>query len=1013
MAATKTKSNGDVVLANTMPKAEYMYGCMPTSIGMLLGYYDLYGYNGTKMTNLISGTVALNSRGTDGDKYDMDAFDTVLGKAIASTGYVKRFYGTTPEEELPYTYKGSTTDLNTSEWDCIADYLGTGQYWRGNTDKSTTETQNNTLNDLYTKNYSSGTLTYGSITRTIPWRSISMLYGLDLYVQSRGYSLDRNNTASFNVDTNGGSFTFEDFKKEIDAGRPVIVSITGHAMVAYGYNPSTREIIFDDCYDADQRMTWGSTYYYSGAARSIESITTIVFKVNGGSATGDTTKPTVSNIKVSTTAPTNKSVTVTATFSDDVKVQSSYYRIGDSGSWTAYPSGGVTVTKNATVYFQAVDTSGNKSAVASCKITNIDTTAPSKPTITVSTKKTTSNPVTVTAKFSSDSSKKEYSTDGKTWKTYSSALTFKANGTAYFRGTDAAGNVSAVASYTVSNIKGSAPAPTPAPTSSDCDTQYNDWMYNAKTHKANTSLYFNTLSKSSTELPVDKSGTVNSGGKHNFVGYEDAIDYKIFRLDSAAKLSFAVTATGAAKFKVYALVDTGRKDGSGNSICKVKTLKTVTLKKKSSSNYVGYIKNLLLKKNDSSIEYYVSMAPTKASKKKGVYYNVQVDSSSVFFTMGNNSDDSSAVGSMKSLSVGSPGAKLLGDWVGFGDKVDYRKFTLSSAAWLGFSVYAGDAAKFTLYKVVSKTKHGAVTYSLKAVQTVTVGKGKTKPTCLRLLQSGTYAISVKSTNASKGGNADYTVTVSSNSVFFNHADRNNSDDKVLASGYVNSAVGNVGYLDGKSFNTVIVPKGWVGYGDTIDYKRFHLSNNADLTFGIQAGDKVQFTIYQLVTKKTGKGYKVSLKKLKSKTAKGNGAGSYLANDIKVSLKAGTDYYFSVKSTNASKGGNAEYFVFVTANPYGSSHSAALTGPEENWDPAAEAQASALTMPSAQTGAAAGADGPDMSFADCGAVQPEFLLPSAVMPDAAETFAGAMSLQTGEQLNGGASSSSLRSLANLA
>ena len=67
---TLTKSNGDVMLANTMPQSEYMYGCTPTSVGMILGYYDLYGYQGTKMSNLISGTVELNSRGTDGDAYD-------------------------------------------------------------------------------------------------------------------------------------------------------------------------------------------------------------------------------------------------------------------------------------------------------------------------------------------------------------------------------------------------------------------------------------------------------------------------------------------------------------------------------------------------------------------------------------------------------------------------------------------------------------------------------------------------------------------------------------------------------------------------------------------------------------------------------------------------------------------------------------------------------------------------------------------------------------------------------
>jgi len=920
MANTVTKSNGDVVLANTMPQAEYMYGCMPTSVGMLLGYYDINGYNGKNLSNLISGTVALNSRGTDGNAYDMDAFDTVLGKAIASQGYVERFYGTTPEKELPYTYKGETTELNTDEWDCIADYLGTGQYWRGNGDKATTETSD-TLYDLYTKNYSSGTLTYNSITRTIPWRNISMQYGLDLYVQSRGYSLDRKSTGSFKVDTNGGSFTFEDFKKEIDAGRPVIVSITGHAMVAYGYNSSTREIIFDDCYDADQRMTWGSTYYYSGEARPIESIVTVVFNVNSGTTpTSDTVKPTVTNVKASTTAPTNKSVTVTATFSDDVSLASSLYRIGDSGSWNAYPSGGVSVTKNATIYFQAIDAAGNKSAIAGYKVTNIDTTAPSKPTITVSTKKKTTQPVTVTAKFSSDSSKKEYSTDGKTWKTYSGSLSFNANGTAYFRGTDDAGNVSAIASYTVSNIEGSAPAPTPTPTPdpsydiSDCDDNYNNWMYDTKTQTANTSLYFTKLNTPGMEFTVDKSGTVSKDIYNNYVGYMDEIDYKIIRPVSAAKLSFTVTATGASEFTVSALVDTDKKDKNGNIICKIKNLKTVKLSEKNGT-FSGQIKDLLLEKYNSSLEYYVSMKATKTAKGGGAYYNVQLDSSSVFFSKGNNDDDSSELSSMKSLDLASPGAKLLEDWVGFGDTIDFRKFTLDGAAKLSFILTAGNAAKLTLYEVVTKGS----TYSLKTVKSISAKQGKSNGTSLANLKSGTYVLSVKSTAPAKSENTNYTLSLSSNSVFYNNPDSNNLDDQ-----YADIAVENVGYLDNKSYNTVIVPSGWVGYGDSIDYKRFSLMDETNLTFGIQATDAAQFTLYELVTKNSGKKTTYSLKKLKSQTLKFNGAEAYVANNINITLKASTDYYFSVKSTNAAKGGNAEYFVFVTSKV---SNKDALSMPE--------------------------------------------------------------------------------------
>ncbi|MBO4492719.1 MAG: hypothetical protein J5944_15325, partial [Lentisphaeria bacterium] len=81
-----------------------------------------------------------------------------------------------------------------------------------------------------------------------------------------------------------------------------------------------------------------------------------------------------------------------------------------------------------------------------------DKTAPTKPTVSVSTTAMTNKSVTLTATFSSDSSKKQYSTDNATWKTYSKALTVKANATYYFRGIDAAGNISKVVSQKVSNI---------------------------------------------------------------------------------------------------------------------------------------------------------------------------------------------------------------------------------------------------------------------------------------------------------------------------------------------------------------------------------------------------------------------------------------------------------------------------------------------------------------------------------------------------------------------------------
>ena len=99
----------------------------------------------------------------------------------------------------------------------------------------------------------------------------------------------------------------------------------------------------------------------------LDSDNTLILSVN---YSADTVAPTVTNVKASTTAPTNQSVTVTAVFSDNVGVASMLYRIGETGTWQNYVNG-VTVSKNTTVYFKAIDTSGNESEIVSYQVTNI------------------------------------------------------------------------------------------------------------------------------------------------------------------------------------------------------------------------------------------------------------------------------------------------------------------------------------------------------------------------------------------------------------------------------------------------------------------------------------------------------------------------------------------------------------------------------------------------------------------------------------------------------------------
>ena len=127
----------------------------------------------------------------------------------------------------------------------------------------------------------------------------------------------------------------------------------------------------------------------------------------------------------------------------------------DSGSWQLYTTA-LTVAENGTWYFKATDAAGNTSE-KSITFTNISADASDKPVVFADITEPTRNNVTVTALFTANAVKKQYSLNGTKWYTYSSPITFNGNTTVYFREIDGAGNISETVSYTVSNIDKSAP----------------------------------------------------------------------------------------------------------------------------------------------------------------------------------------------------------------------------------------------------------------------------------------------------------------------------------------------------------------------------------------------------------------------------------------------------------------------------------------------------------------------------------------------------------------------------
>ncbi|WP_261381704.1 C40 family peptidase [Paenibacillus cremeus] len=168
----------------------------------------------------------------------------------------------------------------------------------------------------------------------------------------------------------------------------------------------------------------------------------------------DKMAPAAPSLKADQTAITNQNVTVSITYPADSAVNE--YRVND-GAWSQY-SQSVVMTDNGTVEARGTDAAGNVSTVGSYIVNNIDKIAPAAPSLKADQTAVTNQNVTVSIAYPADSAVNEYRVNDGAWLTYSQSVVMTDNGIVEARGTDAAGNVSTVGSYTVNNIDKIAPA---------------------------------------------------------------------------------------------------------------------------------------------------------------------------------------------------------------------------------------------------------------------------------------------------------------------------------------------------------------------------------------------------------------------------------------------------------------------------------------------------------------------------------------------------------------------------
>jgi len=271
-------------------------------------------------------------------------------------------------------------------------------------------------------------------------------------------------------------------------------------------------------------------------------------------------------------------------------------------------------------------------------------------------------------------------------------------------------------------------------------------------------------------------------------------------------------------------------------------------------------------------------------------------------------------------------------FVGYTDEIDFKKVHLNNTAKLSFDIYATDASKFTIWRWDDGKKKlvslQASTLKLKEVEDIKSGAKSSSSskyffveTKDIILNSGDYYLSMESTNAAKGGNAYYNVILAEDSQFFGTPDNKDDTWKNLSDDY------GLGALSGSKDNIV---RDWVGYDDAIDYRKFTVGEEAKFSFEIESSDLTKFTVWKYDAKKK------KLVSLQTTSIEDNYWGEYRYGTTtdKLQLDAG-EYYFSVESPDAKKGGNADYRVSVIV---GDEYKAALTMPETASD------ACALAMP---------------------------------------------------------------------
>lgn len=246
--------NRSAVMLTNVPAFDWVFGCSATSAAMAAGYYDNNGYPDMYTGPVNGGVMPMNNSawGTvyiGGETRSLCPLSATMNGLDGRTtrGHVDDYWvqtnSTAPD---PYVTNGWTQH---TYGDCTGDFMGTNQSAFGNIDGGTTFFFYTNGSPLH--NYTGGEP--GQVDGCHGWR--------DFY-ESRGYTVIENYSQYiYGYEGNTLGFTFQQYKDEIDAGRPVMIQVSGHSMLGVGYDDSGNTVYLHDTWDYNlHSMTWGGSY---------------------------------------------------------------------------------------------------------------------------------------------------------------------------------------------------------------------------------------------------------------------------------------------------------------------------------------------------------------------------------------------------------------------------------------------------------------------------------------------------------------------------------------------------------------------------------------------------------------------------------------------------------------------------------------------------------------------------------------------------------------------------------